>query len=78
MPSASPCVQCTVVEWCSTPEQVEQCRELAQGMWRAWHDLAQGKELRNVDKMVALAMFLTGELQTFPPGLIPYDCAEHR
>ena len=78
-----PCVTCTIVQYCGTPQCINPLYELTAQLRRAWGNIAQEYNkhvpdfpLRSLDCALVLGMFIAGEIDYFPQEVLTSDCAD--
>lgn len=78
-----PCITCTIVQYCGTPQCIDPLYELTAQLRLSWRTIAQEYNtrvsdfpLRSIDCALILAMFIAGEINHFPKEVLTVDCAD--
>lgn len=78
-----PCITCTIVQWCGTPQFIDRLYALTAELRKSWVDIADRYNekasdfpLRTLDCVIILAMFVASELAHVPDAVLQKDCAD--
>lgn len=78
-----PCITCTIVQWCGTPQFLDRLYALTAEIRKAWGNIAAEYNekdpdfpLRTLDCVIILAMLVAGELVHVSNDVMQKDCAD--
>jgi len=81
--TSEPCVTCTIVQWCGTPEMTGRLYELTGALRQEWHRLLAtynedhpDNPVRLLDETLVLAMLVAGQLDKLPDAVLTPDCGD--